>query len=182
MACPSRENSGEWFPEGMEPDEYLESFKTYIEANLNKIAALKIVTQRPRDLKRKDLKELVRVLDAEGYTEAYLRAAHKALKNEDIAATIIGFIRQQALGDPLVPYEKRVEAAMERLLAEREWSSAQRQWLQRIAKQLKEEVIVDHDALDRGAFKNYGGFKHLNKVFGGQLDQVLAEAREYVWS
>ncbi len=169
------------FPEGMEPDEYLKAFAAYIEANVNKIAALKIVTQRPRDLTRKDLKELMRVLDAEGYTEAYLRAAHKILKNEDIAATIIGFVRQQALGDPLIPYDQRVDEAMKRLLADREWTAAQKKWLERIAKQLKEEVVVDHDALDRGAFKNKGGFKHLNKVFGGQLDALLLDFREQLW-
>ena len=170
------------FPKGMEPDEYLASFKAYIEANVNRIAALAVVTQRPRDLTRKHLKELMRVLDSEGYTEAYLRAAHRVLRNEDIAATIIGFVRQQALGDPLVPYEDRVDAALKRLLAEHQWTPPQRQWLDRIAKQLKEEVIVDHEAFDRGAFKSYGGFKQLNKVFEGRLEEVLSNTLAEIWS
>ncbi len=35
--------------------------------------------------------------------------------NEDIAASIIGFIRQAALGDPLIPYADRVERPSGRL-------------------------------------------------------------------
>ena len=169
------------FPDDMEPREYLESFKLYIEMNLNRIVGLKVAMQRPRDLTRRDLKELVRILGDNGYTEAYLRAAHRVLRNEDIAATIVGFIRQQALGDPLIPYEKRVDAAVSAVLSEHEWTSAQRGWLQRIAKQLKQEVILDHDALSRGAFANHGGFKHLNKVFGGRLDDLLTELADRIW-
>lgn len=169
------------FPEGMEPDEYLKAFRHYIDTNLNRIAALKIVTQRPRDLTRKDLKDLMRELDANGYSEAYLRAAYRVLKNEDIAATIIGFIRQEALGDPLIPYEDRVDKAMKRIVEERQWSTQQRKWLDRIAKQLKEEIIVDNEALDRGAFRASGGFKHLNKVFDGQLDSILLTFRSAIW-
>ena len=37
------------------------------------------------------------------------------MTNEDIAATITGFIRQAALGDPLVPYNGRVERAINKV-------------------------------------------------------------------
>ena len=42
-------------------------------------------------------------LDLKGYSEANLRRAWKDAKNEDIAASIIGFVRQAALGDPSDP-------------------------------------------------------------------------------
>ena len=60
----------------------------------------------------------------------------------------MGYIRQAALGDPLVPYEQRVEKALQKILASRSWTTPQRQWLQRIANQTKAIPIVDREALD----------------------------------
>jgi type I restriction enzyme R subunit len=60
----------------------------------------------------------------------------------------VGWIRQAVLGDPLLPYEQRVERALERILAARSWSKPQRDWLQRNANQTKAITIVDRDALD----------------------------------
>lgn len=41
------------------------------------------------------------------------------MTNEDIAASIIRFIRQVALGDVLMPYGDRVDRAMKKILASR---------------------------------------------------------------
>ena len=163
------------------PEDYLDSFGAYITEHLNDIPALLVVTQRPRDLTRKQLKELQLALDTAGFTEAGLRVAWQETTNQEIAASIIGFIRQKALGSPLVPYEERVKLAMDRILASRAWTRPQRQWLQRIGKQLKVETVVDRMALDRGQFKAQGGFTRLNRVFDGQLDQVLGEINAAVW-
>jgi type I restriction enzyme, R subunit len=62
----------------------------------------------------------------------------------------LGFIRQAALGDPLVPYTKRVEAALQKLLAGRSWTKPQRDWLERIGSQLAIEKVVDRTSLDEG--------------------------------
>jgi type I restriction enzyme R subunit len=56
-------------------------------------------------------------LDQRGFSEVKLRTAWKQAKNEDIAATIVGFIRQAALGDPLLPWAARVRKAIDRILA-----------------------------------------------------------------
>ena len=49
------------------------------------------------------MKALRLELDQQGFSETTLRTAWKQAKNEDIAASIVGFIRQAALGDPLMP-------------------------------------------------------------------------------
>jgi type I restriction enzyme R subunit len=104
------------------------------------------------------------------------------MTNEDIAASIIGFIRQAALGDALVPYTERVDKAMKKILASRAWTAPQRKWLERIGQQLKTEVIVDRDAFDRGAFKDQGGgFERLNKTFDGKLAKILVEINDILW-
>jgi type I restriction enzyme R subunit len=142
--------------------------------NINTIAALKLVVQRPRDLTRTDLRALRMALDQKGYSEANLRRAWADAKNVDIAASIIGFVRQAALGDPLVPYADRVKAAMQRVLQGRKWTDPQKRWLRRIGEQVEKEIVVDRDALDHDPFAADGGFSRLNKVFDGELENVLS--------
>jgi type I restriction enzyme R subunit len=164
------------------PEDYLESFRAYISENMNRLPALVVVTQRPRDLTRQQLRELKLELDRAGFSEAALRTAWREMTNEEIAASVIGFIRNQALGSPLVPYEERVARAMKRIMASRPWTMPQRKWLERIGKQLKVETVVDREALDHGQFKAEGGYARLDKVFDGQLEQVLGDFNDALWS
>ena len=140
--------------------------------NINTIAALKLVVQRPRDLTRADLKELRLALDRKGYSEANLRRAWADAKNEDIAASIIGFVRQAALGDPLMPYDDRVRAAMRRIMASRP--------VDRAAEALAEaDRRADRERNRRRPRGDRQGpvsspmeaFNRLNKVFGGELEE-----------
>ncbi len=163
------------------PEDYLESFSAFIRDNMNEIPALVIVTQRPRDLMRQQLKELKLALDLAGYNEAALQTAWREMTNQDIAASIIGFIRQRSLGSPLVPYGERVEMAVKRILASQAWTSPQRTWLERIGKQVKEETIVDREAMDRGQFQANGGFARINKIFDGRLEALLGDLQDQVW-
>lgn len=119
-------------PGRAKPEDYLEGFGRFLKENANKVEALKLVMQRPRDLTRAELKKLKLELDQAGYSEAGLRAAYKATTNADVAASIMGYIRQRALGEPLKPYELRVEEALLRVLSSRPWTDPQRKWLKRI--------------------------------------------------
>ena len=163
------------------PEDYLDAFGVWVAANMNEVAALRLVTQRPRDLTRAQLRELKLALDKAGFSEIRLRTAWRDATNQDIAASIIGFVRQKALGSPLLPYVDRVKAAMATVLASRRWTAPQRRWLERIGKQLLAETVVDRTALDAGQFKQHGGFNRMNKVFGGELESVLGEINEAVW-
>ena len=163
------------------PEDFLEGFTSFVRGNLNKIAALTVVVQRPRDLTRAELKSLKLELDALGYTEANLRRAWSDTKNEDIAASIIGFVRQAALGDALTPVDIRVKNAMQRILGKKAWTEVQRKWLKRIEEQLIREVVVDRAAIDDEPFRSDGGFQRLNKIFGGQLEAVLGDINEELW-
>jgi len=163
------------------PQDYLESFEEYIKTNKNHIPALMTVLTKPRDLTRKDLKNLKVLLDKEGYSVTNLRFAWKGATNEDIAASIIGFVRRMALGTPLIPYEERVQRAIKKILASRPWKEPQRKWLDRIGKQLLKETIVDKEALNKGQFRTQGGFNRLNKIFDGKMEEVLGEIGEELW-
>ena len=163
------------------PEEYLDGFGRFIAENLNLVPALAVVVQRPRDLTRATLKEVRVVLEENGFREPSLQAAWKLTRNADIAAGIIGHIRQRALGSPLMAYELRVEAALSKMLASREWSDEQRRWLQRIAQQMKQEVVVDRSSLDAGAFATIGGARRADAVFDGQTDAVLGDFIDAAW-
>jgi type I restriction enzyme, R subunit len=161
------------------PEDFLDSFSAFVRDNMNTVAALKLVVQRPRDLTRADLKELRVALDRKGYSEANLRRAWADAKNEEIAASIIGFLRQAAIGDPLIPYEDRVRRATRR--ASRAWTEPQKRWLKRIGEQVEKEIVIDREAIDREPFAADGGFARLNRVFDGELESVLAGINEEMW-
>ena len=167
--------------ESGKPEDYLDSFQTFITENQNTIPALMVVMQRPRDLTRQDLKDLRMELSKAGYSETQLKAAWRDKTNEEIAASIIGYIRQAALGDALMPYGERVQKAMKTILASQPWTPPQRRWLERIGKQLEKEYVVDRAALDQGAFKREGGFNRLNKIFKGKLEEVLTNINQALW-
>ncbi len=163
------------------PEDYLEAFSRFVGENMNKIAALKVVTTRPRDLTRQDLKALRLLLAEHEFDESRLRAAWKAARNEDIAATIIGYIRQAAIGSPLVPFEERVDRAVARIKQQRLWSPNQERWLDRLAAQLKREIIIDESLFEAPAFRQYGGRRALEAQFPGEVDNLLDQLSHLMW-
>lgn len=163
------------------PADYLESFRRFIRENLNEITALQVVLQRPRDLTRQQLRELKLELDRHHFRETELESAWRETTDQEVAASVIGFIRQAALGSPLVPYAERVEKALQRILGRAGWDPQQRKWLERIAAQMKAETIVDRAALDAGEFARRGGFRRLDRLFEGRLAQVLGDLHEAAW-
>ena len=169
-------------PKLTKPEDYLEGFAKWLKQNLNKIPALLVVTRRPRDLTRAQLRQIKLTLDDAGFNETNLKTAWHELKNEDIAATIIGFIRNRALGSPLVPHAERVDRALKSVLAERAWTAPQRRWLELLANQIKAETIVDRAALDTGLFADKGGFARLNRAFDGQFETILHTLQDHIWA
>ncbi len=166
------------------PEDYIEAFKNFVNSSGNQIPALVTVVTRPQELTRKQLRELQFELDQAGFTESNLTAAWGRMNNHQIAASIIGYIRQAAIGDPLIPFTERVDHALQTMLATRSWTTPQREWLKKLAAQTKANRIVDRAALDEEhlIFKREGGgFNRLNKIFDDKLDQVLKHFNDSVW-
>jgi type I restriction enzyme, R subunit len=162
------------------PEDYLQSFNAFIRHQLNQSAALSVVVNRPKDLTREQLKEVRLLLDQHNYNEAALQSAWRSKTNQDIAASIIGHIRQAALGEALLPFEQRVANAMQRIYALTNWTQVQRSWLARLAKQFTHEVVLDRQFVNQ-RFDVDGGAKRLNVMLGGQLDQVLTTFADGLW-
>jgi len=162
------------------PADYLESFNTFIHKQLNQSAALGVVVNRPKDLTREQLREVRLLLDQHGFSEASLKSAWRNQTNQEIAASIIGYIRQAAIGEALLPFDQRVAKAMQNIYALQPWTPVQRKWLERLAKQLVHEVIIDPQQVN-DAFRNDGGLKALDRNLGGNLDRVLDALNANLW-
>ncbi len=163
------------------PADYLESFHEFIHKQLNQSAALGVVVNRPKDLTREQLREVRLLLDQHGFSEASLKSAWRNQTNQEVAASIIGYIRQAAIGEALLPFDQRVTNAMQKIYALLPWTPVQRRWLERLAKQLVHEVVIDPQQVN-DAFRNDGGLKGLDRNLGGNLDQVLEALNDNLWS
>ncbi len=162
------------------PEDYLDSFGDFVRQQLNQSAAMATVVNRPKDLTRAQLKEVRLLLDGAGYSEAKLKAAWRNQSNQDIAAGIIAYIRRAALGEALLSFDQRVARAMQKIYGQHAWTPVQRKWLDRLAKQLTHELVIDHDFVNN-AFANDGGAKQLDKLLGGQLEEVMGELASGLW-
>lgn len=162
------------------PADYLDSFNQFIREQINQSAALAVVVNKPRDLTREQLREVKLLLDSAGYSAVNLQTAWRNQSNQDIAASIIGYIRQAALGEALIPFEQRVQAGMQRIYSLHPWTPVQRNWLERLAKQLVHETVIDHEFVNR-TFARDGGAKRLDKLLSGQLESVLDQLSEHLW-
>ncbi|MEZ5480521.1 MAG: type I restriction-modification enzyme R subunit C-terminal domain-containing protein [Thiolinea sp.] len=162
------------------PEDYLDSFNHFIRRQVNLSAALAVVVNRPRNLTRAQLREIRVLLDDSGFSEASLQSAWRGATNQEIAASIIGYIRQAALGEALIPFEQRVQHAMNRLNQQHTWTPVQRKWLDRLGKQLVFEVIVDREFVNK-RFADQGGAQQMDRILGNQLDVVLEEIGANLW-
>ena len=172
------------YGEGREkPEDYLERFNQWIEDHKSTHEALKLLLTAPGSLTRAELKALVLAMDDDGFSISQIQPAWREVKHEICAAKLLGYIRAQALGSPLLPYEQRVDAAVQRIQARPDfrWTENQKRWLARIAKQIKSTIVVDRDSLQAGAYASAGGFNTINKSFSGKLESLLTDLHTEIW-
>ena len=165
------------------PEDYISAFERFIRDNINLVPALTAAAQKPRELDSwKDLRGLAALLDEKGFSEAKLRRAYGRVRNADIAAHIIGFVRQATVGDPLVPYAPRVENALARIKGSKPWSAKQKQWLDRIGRALNEQPVSDPSIMDEPAFLQKGGFDTVDRDFDHGLAPLLKDINAEIWA
>ncbi|HII4381619.1 TPA: type I restriction-modification system endonuclease [Vibrio parahaemolyticus] len=162
-------------------EDFLEAFDQLVEVSTNQQEALDIIVNRPRDLTRKGLIELQEWFDSQNFNDASLRSAWKVAKNQDIAAKLIGHIRRASIGDALLPFDERVDLALNKIKAANEWNEEQLNWLERLAASIKDKVVLDEDTFKTGNYKRKGGKRKLMNVFNDELDTILSQFNQYMW-
>jgi type I restriction enzyme, R subunit len=166
------------------PEDYLDGFTKFIQEHINEIPALQVVVTRPRDLTKQDLRELIAILETKNFKQSHLQSAWKQAKNEEIAADIISFIRQAALGEALVDQETRIKNAMQKVYSLHDWKPRQKKWLERIEKQLIQFPVLaptSQDAFSEEPFASQGGYKQMKKLFGDDIDVVVNTINENLY-
>ncbi|OKL46127.1 type I restriction-modification system endonuclease [Boudabousia liubingyangii] len=165
-----------------EPQDYLDEFANFIRNNQDQVAALKILATRPGDLTRAELKNLRALLGMHHFTEAQLSQAYSQVTNQEIMVDIITMIRRFSLGSAIMTHAERVDRAFKRLEANHSFDRIQRAWLKRIRQILDNELVItsadfEHDP----RLKESGGFSVANKVFTGNLIEIISEFNDYMY-
>lgn len=166
------------YGEGNEkPADYLNAFNQFVTDNINLIPALEIVVKRPRDLTYKDLREIQLRLKENKFDARALQEAWRHEKKEYIAADIISFIRQAALGTELVDHKTRIKNAMQKVYGLEPWTRNQMKWLERIEKQLLEVPVLAPTAKQyfdgTDIWIQNGGYKAIQRKMGTDVDNII---------
>lgn len=164
----------------LKPDEYLLAFRRYIRENPDRVEAIRILHERPRDWGTEALDELRRSLarQPEGFNDADLRRAyHHAL------ADIISMVHNADHDDPLMSAEERVDAALRRLLGERTLTEPQQKWLGLIRRHLVANLAIAREDFELIEFEQAGAtWNRVNKDFSETLPEMLQALNEAVAS
>ncbi|MFN0145941.1 MAG: DEAD/DEAH box helicase family protein [Dehalococcoidia bacterium] len=180
--------SSEWLIRGADgreyrPEEYLASFARYVRDNPAHIEAIRILLDRPRQWGSQPLKELRDNLlrTPERFDETTLQRAHEARYRKPLI-DIISMVKHAAdEARDLFTAEERVNLAIAKLTAGREFSADQRQWLERIRDHLVTNLSIDRADFDTlFVFTRAGGWAPANRAFGGQLETLIHDINEAV--
>ena len=163
------------------PEDYLESFATFVNENKDRIEAIRIACTKPSDMTRAQLRELKLIFDKESFSETNLNKAMSTLKNEEIVADIISYIRQAVLKTPVMNHEDRVKTAFAKLTAAHKFSKMQLDMLDKIKTYMLHESILNRETFEAPAFKIDGGFARFDKKFDGKLVDLIRELNKYIY-
>ncbi|MGY3745831.1 type I restriction-modification system endonuclease [Vagococcus salmoninarum] len=171
--------------ENVKPGDYLNEFNQFIRDNINLIPALELVVRSPKDLTYQDLRDVQLRLREKRFDEKALQEAWRQEKREFIAADIISFIRQAALGTELIDHDTRIKNAMQKVYGMDSWTRKQLKWLERIEKQLLEVPVLAPTAKEyfdeTDIWRDYGGYKLALRNIGEQVDNVIQLLNEQLY-
>lgn len=165
------------------PEDYLDLFSRFVKENSEKIAAISILLDRPKDWSTEALGELKERLESsqERFTIENLQRAHKVRYNKalvDIISMIKHAVREN---ESLLTSEERVSLAFERVMAGKSFTPEQHLWLDRIRSHLIANLSIDKEDFDYiPVFADYGGWNRANRVFEGGLPNLISEFNEAV--
>jgi len=160
------------------PDDYLQAFAAFVRAHETDIQALQILLKRPTEWNPAALKQLrdALLVAPEHFSEANLRRAFRAARHRDLV-DIISMVKHAAAdSSPLMTAEERVNAAVARVTAGRDLTADEQQWMEYIRLHLVKNLSIDRADFEAvPVLSDHGGWGRANRVFGGQLDQLVAD-------
>ncbi len=158
------------------PEDYLEAFSKFVKENADRIAALKILLERPRQWKTDALTELQQKLKDNQYDEKQLRGAYRIVYHKALA-DIISMVKHAAREEePILTAEERISHAMQKVTSGRSFTEEQQKWLALIREHLVQHLTIGEEDFDlMPIFTNRGGLGKARRVFGEQLPTLIEE-------
>src|SRR5207253_2382024 len=132
------------------PEDYLTAFARFVRENPEKIEAIQILLNRPKDWGTDALTELRQKLQArpEQFTVEKLQKAHTAQYGKALVE-IISMVKHAADGlAPLLTAEERVDRAVTKITTGRSLTADQQKWMDRIRQHLITNLSISQDDFD----------------------------------
>lgn len=164
------------------PEDYLEEFADYLQERKKTDKVVQIICTNPELLTMDELNQYRTQLDLEGFTEKMLNTAIEETTSEYPNADIISFTRKYILDSELKGHEERIHEAMTRLRKNHKFTKMEDSWNKRIEKFMMNHSILNVQIFDEvESFKDNGGFKRINKAYGGNLENIVHEINSYLY-
>jgi type I restriction enzyme R subunit len=161
-------------------EDYLDAFEEFVKANADKVAALSVLLQHPKDWRPAVMEDLRRAIIQNGFEPEKLQRAHRARGFKALADVISIVKHAAAVQSPLLTADERVNLAIERFLAAHKLTSEQMQWLSLVREHLVKNLSMDEEDFDlTPLLEMRGGKAKARKVFG-ELPRIVAELNEAV--
>ncbi|MHB8522635.1 MAG: type I restriction endonuclease subunit R [Limisphaerales bacterium] len=148
-------------------EDYLDAFSEFVKANADKVVALGVLLQRPRDWRPAVMDELKHTLNQNGFETEKLQRAHRT-KGFKALADVISMVKHaSAVQSPLLTAEERVNRAVDKFLAAHKLTPEQMQWLSLVREHLVKNLSMDEEDFDLTPLLGMrGGKAKARKVFG----------------
>jgi type I restriction enzyme R subunit len=161
-------------------EDYLDAFEKFVKANADKVAALSVLLQNPKDWRPAVMEELKRTLNQNGFEAEKLQRAHRA-KGFKALADVISIVKHAAVQQaPLLTAEERVNRAVNKFLAARKLTPEQMQWLSLVREHLVKNLSMDEEDFDLTPLLGMRGGKAKAKKVFGDLHGLVAQLNEAV--
>lgn len=156
--------------------DYLEAFTLFVKENRDKVDALGILLNHPRDWQPKALSELRNTLAQNDFDVNRLQKAHEKTRHKALA-DIISMVKHAAhQQDELLTARERVDRAMTKVMASRTFAEEQQQWLGRIAEHLVKNLTLDEEDFDiMPVFTQAGGISKARLIFKTELKPLIEQ-------
>jgi type I restriction enzyme R subunit len=161
-------------------EDYLDAFAEFVKANTDKVAALSVLIQHPKDWQPAVLEELKRAISQHGFEPEKLQRAHRA-RGFKALADVISMVKHAAAEQaPLLTAEERVNRAMDTFLGAHMPTAEQMQWLSLVREHLVKNLSMDEADFDlTPLLEMRGGKARARKVFP-DLPELVAALNEGV--
>jgi type I restriction enzyme, R subunit len=159
----------------LRPEEYLSIFSEFVKNNKDKIEAMKIVLERPKDWKTAVLKELKTMLVEHDFSEVKIRSAINLIHHKHLP-DIISIIKNAATQEPLMDANERVDAAIKKLFKGRYMTGEQSEWIGYIKEHLIQNLTIDKEDFEYAPiFERHGGWRKFKRIFKEEADTIILE-------